>query len=188
MNLWDRVKETYHRACELQIAGELAAADQLIRNEVLPRFTEWSLASGCDADHRRLFIENLSRQEKRRVESAWVQHHLEARTRRGELEKSLIRERTNLQREWAAQASVSQTFAEAAIAVTQEPVAAPPELEPLDQPVAPIAPPPSSQPLAQTSSGPERIPIDDVANVIDFVLRQHQAEAARSDRAEEAVV
>lgn len=185
MNLWDRVKETYHRACELQIAGELAAADQLIRNEVLPRFTEWSLASGCDADHRRLFIENLSRQEKRRVESAWVQHHLEARTRRGELEKSLVRERTNLQREWAAQASVSQTFAEAAIAVTQEPVAAPPELEPLDQP---IAPPPSSQTPAQTSSDPERIPIDDVANVIDFVLRQHQAEAARSDRAEEAVV
>lgn len=183
-NLWDRVKEAYRRACELQISGKAADADHVLQEEVLPLFAEWSLQTGCDADHRRLFIENLSRQERRRVESAWVKHHIEARTRRTELEQSLHRERTNLQREWAAQASIGQHFAAAACAISPEtelPVPSPDEVLASSEPA--MAPPPVEQPALAAAPESDRIPLDDMSNVIDYVLRQHQARAEKQREA-----
>jgi len=153
--LWEEIKAAYRRSCDCARERDEAASARILQEEVLPRFSQWARLTGCGEDNRRLFIENLIRQERRRVQSAWVRHHLEARNRRLDLENAIKQERRDLQREWAIQTDIGRRFAEFAVNLP-----------------APIE---WSDSQERARANPDRAgapPIDDLANVIDFALRE----------------
>ncbi|MFT4690009.1 MAG: hypothetical protein ACJASX_003978 [Limisphaerales bacterium] len=180
VSLWEDIKAVYRHACDLERAGDPAAASQTIRDELAPRFAQWSRETGCGSENKKLFVDNLMRQERRRVESEWVRHHLESRQRRTDLETAIKSERAEIQREWAVQGSVGQNLAELTLG-------APPVRQPrsarsvIRKPIPPAeVNSPPFQPRPVTVASPilpetsTRIPIDDLPNIIDFVLEQQQ--------------
>lgn len=170
--LWEEIKAAYRRSCDLARAGEAAASSEVLREEVLPRFSEWSRRTDCGVENRRLFIENLMRQERRRVQSAWVKHHVGARDRRRNLENAIKQERRELQREWAIQSDIGQQLNELSVNLP-----APMEIN---------APPIPGHTSATAEEQPDRLPIDDVPNIIDFVLQEqanHTEESTAHNKA-----
>jgi hypothetical protein len=171
-NIWEQVKSAYRRSCDLARAGDGAASTKVLRDEVIPRFSEWARLTGCGEENRRVFIDNLMRQERRRVQSAWVRHHVESRDRRSDLENAIKQERRDLQREWAIQTDIGQQFTEIAVN--------------LPAPVDYSVPVVSDNRPASAAPAPSRLAIDDVPNIIDFVL-QEQANRAAAPAPNQAV-
>jgi hypothetical protein len=174
-------------AFTLRIRGEAEQAEVILRRTLPPLVVQWSSIDTRDKLTKKRSIEQAMEEEQRRAEEAYdlveavsegVVNRLAERLE--ERLESLLQKHLQAlaeNRSPEAQADVEEYF----LSLAERPFAPVPDLSPLndtpDHPAKKTSPAP--QP-ATAARAPRRIPIGDIAQMIDYVKEQEAAEPARA--------
>lgn len=189
--LWQEIRRELRTALGLRLRGDSTTAEQILKSELPARIAAWSKADLREKSEKKTLIERLMQEEQRRAEEAQAMLDLvcdalveRVASRIGDrLEKqiqSLIERQDRLlaeQRSPEAHAEVEDYFRSLVDVAAPEPRM--PASVPLSVRVVRPAPAAAPEPAATTVPEPDkqemakdRIPINDIARMIDYVREQ----------------
>jgi hypothetical protein len=74
--LWNGIVTDFRQACLLRREGRVRESDKILNEDLPPQIAEWSQAARQDPATKRAALENLFREEQKRIDDAWVVHRM----------------------------------------------------------------------------------------------------------------
>jgi hypothetical protein len=87
--LWNGIVTDFRQACLLRREGRIRESDKILNEDLPPQIAEWSRGTRQDPATKRAALDNLFREEQKRIDDAWVVHHMLLRKFESEIVPSL---------------------------------------------------------------------------------------------------